>query len=693
MQDANNQPLLRGKSKSLKKHKEFILDKKHVEFILFGDNILECFSLLNPAIDQKEIWSFEYVVYEPVDQPIYVFKTLKNVIVSIKACGVYPNWPLPQPVIDLIYRYDLPDFVLFNVSKNKVVFAGELTETASVGNSQWQRELRKIAAAELGIPFVYQTVYSGKDDSQDTIREPTSLLVYNAFLYSIRYKTPSLVFFIEPNIETSLSRIRKDSLSPDTLSKLFCAYVINEIEEGSELHSEIERNIYQSMTNFLKEPQHSSRNSPTAKARLEIDLPCISYEVLDALLNKNSEFIEELSSFFKQSDKEAEKFFIKYDLGSFQSDKMYPWTDKKNTRFISDLFRYIENNQLTAGIAPRAKFAAGIFDTTVIINFLTQNSFKNASSELANLKKYKETVVIPIYLHKTSNGVLQFTKDPYAGNTAAFSELFAYDTNGKKSRAVVAYCVSLNPQGFNIHSKKETNIYKSIARYSDALIIDSKEIITKFEPHTKQHESYEITEIADVKPLSITEDVAVVSTFLQMGVIKSNWDACLIAIHHSSWQQIRVRNCNEVIDTAKIGRNESKVDLVMQSKENLFFAAEGKKAYTDFFSSTTERAKIEVAFNNIRKLIDDLYGGPNPEKLVAFLCLLDIPEVDSDFFLKAEKRKIKDSIAAGHLNKLANQEFLVIGVYTINFVTHFETFYSPNFDVKMKDLFNEIFNS
>ena len=66
---------------------------------------------------------------------------------------------------------------------------------------------------------------------------------------------------------------------------------------------------------------------------------------------------------------------------------------------------------------------------------------------------------------------------------------------------------------------------------------------------------------------------------------------------------------------------------------------------------------------------------------------------DSEFFLKAEKRKITDSIAAGHLNKLANQEFLVIGVYTINFVTHFETFYSPNFDVKMKDIFNEIFNS
>jgi hypothetical protein len=167
----------------------------------------------------------------------------------------------------------------------------------------------------------------------------------------------------------------------------------------------------------------------------------------------------------------------------------------------------------------------------------------------------------------------------------------------------------------------------------------------------------------------------------------------LIAIHHSSWQQIRVRNYKGVIDTAKIGRNDSKVDLVMQSQENLFFAAEGKKAYTDFFSSTTERAKIEVAFNNIRKLIDDLYGGPNSEKLVAFLCLLDIPEVNSEFFLKAEKRKITDSIAAGHLNKLANQEFLVIGVYTINFVTHFETFYSPNFDVKMKDLFNEIFNS
>ena len=150
MQDVNNQHLLRGKIKSLAEHKSFTEGFNRAEFILFGDNLLECFTLLNPAIEQEDIWNFQYVVYEPIDQPIYVFKTYNGQIISIKACGVYTNWPLPAKVSELIYRYDLPDFVLYNLTNDKIALAGEITETASVGNSQWQREFKQKKAKIYG---------------------------------------------------------------------------------------------------------------------------------------------------------------------------------------------------------------------------------------------------------------------------------------------------------------------------------------------------------------------------------------------------------------------------------------------------------------------------------------------------------------------------------------------------------------
>ena len=692
MQDVNNQHLLRGKIKSLAEHKSFTEGSYHAEFILFGDNLLECFTLLNPAIEQEDIWSFQYVVYEPIDQPIYVFKTYSGKIISIKACGVYTNWPLPAKVSELIYRYDLPDFVLYNLTSDKIALAGEITETASVGNSQWQRELRKIAAAELGVPFIYQTVYSGKDDSLDTIREPSSLLAYNAFLYSIRYQVSSLVFFIEPNIENSRTRLRADALSPNVISRLFSAYVLDEIGDNSNLYREIEAEIYKSMAGYLGEEKYSGASRTKQQPRLLLDLPCINPMVQSALLSDTETFIDELTEFLHNPKIEKSDFQKRYDFSDLDVSKMKKWTDKQNMVYIRDLFIFLEENHLPPAVAPLSKFAAGIVDSKSVVRFLSEKNYKVSKKALESLLKFKETAIVPIYFHKTSNGNLQFTKDPYAGNTAAFSELLGFDAAGNPKRSVLAYCVSTNPPAFDIHSKHETNIYRSVAKYSDVLVMDTKEVISEFKSSVKKHKTYDIDSIFNITPLNTTEDVGVISTYLQMGVIGSDWDVCMIAIHHSSWQQIRIRDSANFLDTAKIGRNDSKVDLVMQSPDNLFFAAEGKRKYTDFFSSPAERNKIESAFNNIRIVIDDLYKATVNGKIISFICILDVPEVDSDYFLEAEKQKIIGSISAGHLDKLANQDFVVIGTYTLAGVTNFALFFSEKFPSELRSRLDEIFS-
>ena len=692
MQDVNNQHLLRGKTRSLDEHNDTTKGRENSEFILFGDNLLECFTLLNPAIEQEDIWHFQYVVYEPIDQPIYVFKTKQGRYISIKACGVYSNWPLPEKVAELIFRYDLPDFVLYNVSKDRVAFAGEITETASVGNSQWQRELRKIAAAELGVPFIYQTVYSGKDDSLDTIREPSSLLAYNAFLYSIRYQVSSLVFFIEPNIETSRTRERPDALSPDVISRLFSAYVLDESGEKTNLHREIEVEIYRSMAGYLGEYKYSSARSSKQDPRLVLDLPCINPSVQNALLLNPDKFVQELANFLHNPEAEKDSFLEKYDFSDLEVSKMRKWTDKQNTVYIKDFFEFLEENELPPAVAPLSKFAAGVVESKSVVRFLVEKNYIISKQAIDTILKFDETAIVPIYFHKTSNGSLQFTKDPYAGNTAAFSELLGFDGSGKPKRTVLAFCVSTNPVGFDIHTKKETNTYRSVAKYSDVLIMDTKEVISEFKPPMKAYRTQEVNSISAVSPLNKTEDMGVISTYLQMGVIGSDWDVCMIAIHHSSWQQIRIRDKTNFLDTAKIGRNDSKLDLVMQSPDNLFFAAEGKRKYTDFFSSASERAKIEAAFNNIRTVIDDLYKSKLDKTVVSFICLLDVPEIDSKFFLESEKQKISGSIKAGHLNKLANQDFLVIGTYTLMGVTKFELFYSQDFPVELQRRFTKIFS-
>ena len=691
MQDVNNQPLLRGKISSLAEHESSLKNAEHYEFILFGDNLLECFTLLNPAIEEFEIWDFQYVVYEPIDQPIYVFKTQKGRIISIKACGVYSNWPLPEKVSDLIYRYDLPDFVLYNVTEDKIVLAGEFTETASVGNSQWQRELRKIAAGELGIPFIYQTVYSGKDDSRNTIREPTSLLPYNAFLYSIRYRVSSLVFFIEPNIEASRTRERSDSLSPSLIAKLFAAYVLNEIGEQESLHREIEARIFKSMADYMKETKYSSLTKSKQTPRLIKDIPCVDSKVKNSLLTETEEFVEILSEYLHNPESEIENFLNNHDFSNLDVNLMKNWTDKQNTIYIKEFFDFLEEKSLKPAVAPLAKFAAGIVASKTVVQFLKDRKFKVEQSTFDKILDFEETAIIPIYFHKTSDGKLQFTKDPYAGNTAAFAELFGFDSVGNKKRSILTYCVSTNPDAFDLHTKRDTNIYRSVAKYSDVLIMDTGEVIDMFQQPTKSYKKYKIGTISELVPLSTTEDMAVVSTYLQMAVIGSDWDVCMIAIHHSSWQQIRIRDNSNYLDTAKIGRNDSKVDLVMQSPDNLFYIAEGKKKYTDFFSSKAERDKIEAAFDNTRILIDDLYKSNLVEKIISFICLLDIPEVNTEFFLAAERKKIIDSISAGHLDNLANHHFLVIGTYTLSGKTFFELFFSKDFPdtllIRLKEIF------
>ena len=215
-----NSKITKNKIISLKDYYEIKVNHRLNEYILYTDNILEGITLLNHLTLNNEILKLIYVVYEPIDQPIYIFEDENNKY-GIKISGAYDKWDLPKDVSQIINYIDLPDYVLYSIGNQRAILAGENTETASVGNSQWQREGRKIGAAIVGVPFIYQTFYSGRNESRDTIREPSSLQVYNHLVYSIRYKTPSIVAYFENNFENSNTRVR----NPRDSEELFANYI------------------------------------------------------------------------------------------------------------------------------------------------------------------------------------------------------------------------------------------------------------------------------------------------------------------------------------------------------------------------------------------------------------------------------------------------------------------------------------
>lgn len=689
MQDVLNQPLLAGRSISEEAYLKLCKGKRNHEFILFGDNTLECLTLLNPLVNPETYLNFIAIVHLPLDQPIYVFELPNYELISVKVSGSYTNWNLPSAVAELINRYDLPDFALFSLSNKKVIVAGELTETASVGNSQWQRELRKIAAAELGVPFIYQTVYSGKDDSRNTIREPTSLLVYNAMLYTIRYRVSSHVLFIESNNSDSVTRSRINPLNTSTISNLLASHLVESSIGDSSFRTSTEKLIYRKMLEFLTEPKYRSDGTLAVGPRLNTEYPCAPKEISKTILDNPSKYVDELIDYLRVKNSNSSQFLNRYPWAETSSKMMKPWTDKKTMDGIEELFRFVDKHKKPELVAPLSKFSVGIARTSVITDYL---STKSESKDLIDkLSKYEETLVVPVLLHKKNYGNFQYCKDPYAGNTAAFCELLGYDTSGKKIRGIFAFCVSENPEGFDFHDKYATNLYRSIAKYSDGIILDNRKIISEFRHYKSEYENYIYKNLLEVDSSYTTEDSGLTSTYVQLSNKISRWRVCMISIHHSSWQQVQIANIRNELKMGKIGRDEAKIDLLMQDSKSRFLVAEGKKSYSNFFSSPQEINKIKQALKNIFKTIDHLYSSKNNIKITSLICMLDVPTSNSELFLEQERQKILESIKLGHVSEITDNDFVVIGVYVLNRKTHFELFFSSNFDKELASILSEDF--
>ena len=590
---------------------------------------------------------------------------------------------MPKEVSQIINYIDLPDYIFYSIDNKKVILAGENTETASVGNSQWQREGRKLGAAKIGVPFIYQTFYSGRDESQDTIREPSSLQVYNQIVYSVRYKTPSFVAYFENNFGHSQTRRR----NPIDCKDLFIEYIqsvllVDSNPNNSKLMYEFEKKFYKHMIDYLREPKSIDLAKHKSTPRLHGDLPCLKPEFYDELLYQTDKFVDELVSFIHESDcAKIEKYINTSKLLSFNEFKFENWTSYSTKNNIKDIIDYLVINHAHPKSYVKGSSKVGFVSTRLCNDFLTDKfpSKCNEITSVLNSSIYQKCILMPLRIHKVSNGSLTFSPDPESGEIVAFAELFSFDLRGKKIKPVIGYCIVDTPRGFDINEKVGTKLYKALAEYIDILIIDNKKLY-KGLPNSFNPSNHIPTSIFSTNPLGLTEEMAVVSTYLNQSTINSKWELCFIHTHHSSWQQLVVFRGNNAIQE-KVDRVSTKVDLIMQDN-NKFMIAEGKNNFQDLLSDN----KIQKAMLLASEKIDELYKSENKQFDAFIYNLHTTPTKNPEFYVDREAVTVKSGMNMGHFNDIAHHSsYVVIIVYVDSSnKTKFKLVYSPKFDFELK---------
>lgn len=666
---------------SIKEYQE--LPNNH-EFVLYADNILEGITLLNNLAVKDDILSFCYVVYQPIDQPIYIFSDENSDYYSVKICGAYDKWNLPDDVRAIISYVDLPDYVLYSLGHKKAILAGENTETASVGNSQWQREGRKVAAARNGVPFIYQTFYSGKDESQDTVREPNALQVYNQILYTARYKVPSFVAYFENNFEGAKTRTR----TPVDSQELFVKYIkmillcdVNNNDENLRKKQDYEIQFVEHMLNYLAEGKCGAKARAIDRtARINKDLPTIDVEIRNSITQQRETFAKELIDYIYEKN---DDFSNHYDLVDIDKSDLPIWKSYLSKKYIKDLLQYLQDKGTSAKTYAKGNTKVGIAKTKYCKDFLYQK-FPQYQAEInAVLGTYEEVVLMPLRIHKESNGELTFSPDPESGEIVAFGELLGYDMVGNKTRSVLGYCIVDTPEQFAFAEKSKTKLYKAIANYVDLLILNDNQLISAYNSLPSCKKEYFPTCLQDIHPLGFTEEMAIVATFLQLSTIKADWRLCFVHTHHSSWQQVIIDGHQE-----KIHRKSTKIDLLMQ-QGNTFMLAEGKNYYNEI----ARDRKIKRAMEATGEVVDRLHG-PENLKFDAFIYNLNMVGQDSlKQCLECELQKIQNDIKQNGFSRSAHHEnYVVIIVYVDqSYQTNFKLVFSDDFDADLRQKLEAIF--
>ncbi|OIO72598.1 MAG: hypothetical protein AUJ85_10010 [Elusimicrobia bacterium CG1_02_37_114] len=451
---------------------EICKNAEHINLVSFSDNTLESVYVFDLIVQFSNFLKLVGVVYEPISQPIYCFVSSDNKYINIKICGQYSAWDIPETVGKIIQFADIPDIVICRFDKNfNPVVVIETTGTANVGNSQWQREGRKLGAVISNTPVLYQTFYSGTDRSQEVDegqpREPTSLQVINHIIYTIRYRCPSFViYFDNPKIDSRLGFSHSQPEGRSLIGNCLSLILLNSaFGTHKEEKIKFERIILNHMRVYLN---NSVIKHGRSHVRLDNDFSVLT-EKQRSLLLKDS-FLED--------------FIIKriYDKSAKveSSCNILDWNFKNFVNWVpgniedKPLIKDLINHKIKLLSYKKGISKVGICLDTSKLKQIIESNYNHNNITLTSLNTSLPTLIFPGRIWKGENKIE--SGDPESGELYAFRELFALDLDGEKTMNLLLYIFVDPPEGFKYDKfvTKNTKLTRSFKYNSDLIIINNE---------------------------------------------------------------------------------------------------------------------------------------------------------------------------------------------------------------------------
>lgn len=526
-------------------------------FMVFGDNLLESMQIVKWLAEfNSEKMKFLRVEYLSFSKFIYVYEINGQEYYFI-CSAYYRDGRIPDEVRLMITNMDKPDAIIYSPSKKKVIMGFESTSSTLAGNATWQRTGRTIYFLKSGIPFAF-LAYASKIDQSDVNpgkkpRTPSNIFVLLYLILSMKYLTPALAGFFEhsdPKQSIGIKRIA------DFRADVF-KYTYSLLFEPNDSKNKL-RKCFENMCKY-----YEGDNVPTSE---------FSSKVRNKILDPK--FIEELL-FHMENEYKTKPLFDE------ESIKIFDWKPKGISDQIAYMFPDIEIFQLS-------KYCkAGIcYDTRALVRRIDEKNSIYSSEYLRNLDQ--PTVIIPIKLTKTQNGVLIPTDDPYNGEISAFSEL--YLQSYPKANVMILLIDHTNANEYDVDGAKTRKIYKSITNYA-SIVIDMD--LKIFDPSCNQasREGRNRYEQAHV-----TEDA--VTCFFETILMTEGIEPSFINPPCGSWSDMRLYPTDMFY---YYKRNDERADIAFY-KLGVYYIGESKDTYASLKPSIErELAKVKKIENILKE--------------------------------------------------------------------------------------------
>ncbi|MDO8886805.1 hypothetical protein [Candidatus Oleimmundimicrobium sp.] len=446
---------------------------EHVNLVSFSDNVLESVHVFDLMIQFSKFLKLVGVVYEPISQPIYCFITPDNKYINIKICGQYSAWNIPESVAKIIQFADIPDIVICEFDKNfSPVVVIETTGTANVGNSQWQREGRKLGAVVSNTPILYQTFYSGTDRSQKVNegqpREPTSLQVINHIIYSIRYKCPSFViYFNNSEVDVRLGFNHSPTEGRSLIGNYLSLILLNSaFGTHKEDKVKFERSILKHMMAYLND---SVVKYGRSCLRIDNDLTVLTEKQRSLLLGKDLSLEDFVIK--RVYDKSA-KIESNCDILSWDFKNFVSWVPGN----IEDkpLIKNLINQKIKLLSYKKGISKIGVCLDTAKLKQIIESKYNPNKITLASLDTSLPTLIFPGRIWKGKKKIE--SGDPESGELYAFKELFTLDLDGRKTMNLLLYIFVEPPREFQYKEfiAKNTKLTRSFKHNADLIIVNDE---------------------------------------------------------------------------------------------------------------------------------------------------------------------------------------------------------------------------